>query len=185
MFEKDDDIKDPDWKNKEIMLSNIAVGAFESPADWRSEEAVITFLTMKDHLYDQWELQCKKTNTYKSIAEVEGKPVPNDKFAVLYSHSDFDADEIKAPGITLDGQYFEDERKVDESYTVIVPQDFLTEEIIKMYLKRLNAKFDRQFYLEDTSQAEREKDFYRSQVVAKLDKEPENLDEILDAIYGE
>lgn len=59
----------------------------------------------------------------------------------------FDADKVRAPGVYRDSVHRDDDEKVNEAYTVIVPKSFLTPELCRKYIEKLNEEFDRKFSL--------------------------------------
>ena len=138
----------PDQK---VILESMSVDPFNDWSDWygTNGEAVVTFVTMKQNLWNSWQTQCSSIEgdielvensegTYSLEGETEKEVKPEN----------FDSDKVKEPGIYRDGVHEGDEDKVEEAYTVIVPNDFLTPELCKKYLEKLNEKFDRNFKLD-------------------------------------
>ena len=119
---------------KEVVLESMAVDPFNDWDDWHDQnsKAVVTFETMKHNLWNSWKTQCIENNEYND-SEEEIRP------------EKFNAEKVRKPGVYRDAVNEED--KIDELYTVIVPRSFLTPELCERYLEKLNEKFDRNFKL--------------------------------------
>lgn len=152
------------YKNKKIILKTDHTNPFTgSFCDWygMKEEAVVTFVTTKEHLYSKWKNQCVSFD--HSVCDHEGDSFPgfvpseeNGWMKVpdnchpkrIVDHSKFDKSKLKGPGAYLDGVHYEDEDLVDESYTIIVPSDNLAKKWCEEGLEKLNDIFSRNFELE-------------------------------------
>lgn len=172
--------QNPEWADQEATLENPTVAPFSDHTDWYGEngEAVITVLTMQKQLYNNWEKKARETSTH-ALATVDGEPQPNDKYTVLYNHRNYDADH-RGPGVYRDSQQVHEEGKVDESYTIIVPENFMTEEILENYINLLNEEFDRNFKLPDIDTNQREAEWIKGAIDADLeDIDDDKIDEII------
>jgi len=173
----------PERVKKQIKLENIAVNPFDAWSDWHSPdgEAIITFMTMSHHLYSEWENKARRSNTVNH-AKVDGKPVKEDLHINIYTHDEFESD-IKGPGVYRDSTHYRNPQKVDEAYTVIVPNDFMTQKMCEGYIKKLNDKFDRNFELEEVDQQARKADMHANFAADKVDMEKEELQDLLEKVY--
>lgn len=122
-----------EYENKTVVLESRDVNPFEDWSDWYGTEgeAVVTFQHIAHLLYEIWERQCVSI-------EAGERNIDQEKF---------DASEVEAPGIYRDETNYDDSDAVDESYTIIVPYDFMTPDMCRQWIQKLNEKFDRQFEL--------------------------------------
>jgi hypothetical protein len=137
----------PDQK---VILESMSVDPFNDWSDWygTNGETVVTFVTMKQNLWNSWKNQCisiegdlelveNSEGTYSLEGETE-KEIRPEKF---------DSDKVQEPGIYRDRAHEGDDDKVEEAYTVIVPKEFLTPELCEKYMEKLNESFYRNFEL--------------------------------------
>lgn len=146
----DNDQHRPEEHTEPVKLENRAFNPFQDWSDWYAEngEAVITFITMKQHLYEEWQRQAMHINISEDLALKNNRPVKDSDSVVLYQHRRFEND-FDGPGIYQDDTHYEDSDKVDESYTIIVPEEFMTREMCEEYLYKLNEEYNREFYFQD------------------------------------
>jgi len=177
------DLKD-DKHDKPLKLSNIALKPFETPSDWSTEdgEIIVTIKTISQQLYDQWELQAVNTNSYKNLAEIDGRPAAKDQYVRVYTHKVFEND-FRGPGVYLDDTNYDDSNKFDECYTIIIPDNFAPKEKQKSYIQRLNEKFGRQLRLEDDDKMKERLDLTTGSIKKDLEDPPENLRELVKLFY--
>ena len=111
-------------------------------SDWFApdESVVLTFETMDHQLFEIWRTQClfsEECNRQEGIKRPSG---------MIVDHSEFDPDEILAPGVHRD--YHPDNPDlVDESYDIIIPNNRLSSTICEDWIDRLNKKYERCFEL--------------------------------------
>jgi hypothetical protein len=150
------------YADQQVMLKSHAVNPFNQWADWYGTdgEAVVTFRTMKEHLWDRWQSDCvsishddcdhgdswdERTEQDPETGTSRFKDCDSER---VVEHERFDPTNVQAPGIYLDGTHYDDADKVDESYTIIVPYPFLSPELCQEWIKKLNEQYDRQFELD-------------------------------------
>ena len=170
LFRDEESFKKEKYSKKEIKLTNDAVDPFQTWSDWYGEngEAVITFVTMKQHLYTNWAHQAITSNTMNP-ATVNGEPVSEENFVEIINHERFEND-FDGPGIYLDGTYYNDDNSVDESYTIILPEEFMTEEMCRAWIKKLNERYNRKFYIEDKDYDEKKLEFHAEKIKKQIEK---------------
>lgn len=178
--------EDPEWADEEIKLKNMAVRPYTGASDWRSEngEVIITVTPITQHLKHNWERQARKTNSVDAQAVINGEPAKTDDYVELYKHSDFEND-FKGPGLYRDSQHMDEPEKVDEAYTIILPENFLTPKMMDNYIEALNEKFDRNFVHKELDVKSRMKNLYESKIKEEFDEEDEKIDEIIDKVLEE
>lgn len=159
----------PEKHTEPIKLTNKAVNPFDTWTDFYAEdgEAVITFITMKEHMFEEWQNQVVhigyNNNNLGRLATINGQPIDEDDSTVIYTHLNFE-NNFEGPGIYQDGVHYRDDDKVDESYTVIVPEEFMTREICGKYLEKLNNEYNRDFYFEDVDYENRRAEFIKADI---------------------
>mgnify|MGYP006275935461 CR=1 FL=1 len=173
----------PEWADEEIKLNNMAVRPYMGRGDWRSEndEVVVEVITMDQHLFDQWQRQARKTNSVNSHASINGEPAETSDYVEVYTHSDFE-NNFKGPGIYREGQYLDSPEKVDESYVIILPTNFVTPIMIDNYIEALNEKFDRNLVHEVIDVNSRIKNMHKSGIKNEFDGNKASLDEVMDEV---
>jgi len=174
--------RDPEWSDQELKIDNRAVRPYNGTSDWLTEdgEAVITIIPIRQHLFDQWELQARHANYVNALGTVNGEPADEEQTIEVYNHSDFEND-FRGPGIYRDDQNLDQPDKMDETYTIILPINFQTPEIVDNYINALNEKFDRNFVHEEIDTTSRVKDMHKSQIKKEFEGESKaSLDEVLD-----
>lgn len=146
--------EDDGLEGEEVVLTSRAVNPFNDWSDWYGSdgEAVVTFFTMKEHLWSCWSGDCVSFEYDEDNLSLEER-MDRDGERVV-EHEKFDVTSIRSPGIYLDGTYYEDEDAVDESYTIIVPYPFLSPKLCRAWIEKLNEKYDREFRLEVTGDQE-------------------------------
>lgn len=147
-----------DLGNKRVILQSRAVNPFNDWADWYGTdgEAVVTFYTMKERLWVRWNSDCisiphpdcEHDETVDGLQE----RVNCDKGERVVEHEKFNVTALQAPGIYLDGTYYNSEDGVDESYTIIVPYPFLSPKLCREWIRKLNEQYDRNFELKITEE---------------------------------
>lgn len=170
IFKDTEKLKKEKYREKEIKLTNNAVDPFQTWSDWYGEngEAVITFVTMKQHLYTTWAHQAKTSNT-NNPATNNGKPVTEDDYIQIIEHQRFE-NNFDGPGIYLDDTYYTDDNSVDESYTIILPEEFMTEQMCRDWIKKLNEKYNRKFYMEDKDYNEKKIEFHAERIKKQIEE---------------
>lgn len=141
-------------ENQHILLTSRALNPFIDWSDWYGTdgEAVVTFITMKEHFWNRWSNNCV------SIVHEDCNPdeIADRANCEAGEHrvdpGQFDVEEIRAPGIYRDGIYYEDEESVDESYTIVVPYPFLSPTLCQQWIEELNEEYDRVFELKFTDE---------------------------------
>lgn len=136
--------------DQKVILECMSVDPFDSWSDWygTNGEAVVTFVTMEQNLWNSWKNQCISIEGDLELVEnFEGTYSLEGETEKEIRPENFDSDKVKEPGIYRDSIHEDNEDKVEEAYTVILPKDFLTPELCKKYLEKLNEKFDRNFKL--------------------------------------
>jgi hypothetical protein len=154
--------EDKTLKDREVVLESMGVDPFRAWSDWYGTEgeAVVTFETMQHSLWNSWNNLCIEIKKY----DENGEEIKLEDFEDIQEYSEtsnnaektdrivelenFDYNKVKKPGIYRNGTYYDEEDSVDEGYTIIVPYSFLTPELCREYIKKLNQKFDRKFELE-------------------------------------
>lgn len=162
IIEQPEDQVSDKYNEKEIKLENIAMNPFHKWSDWYNKEnkAVITFITMDSHLYSKWESQCIDNMIYADAAEIQTqnsdtpRPAHINESVTIFNHSNFE-NNFDGPGIYLDDTHYDNDEYVDESYTIILPRDFMTREMCEEWIKALNTKYNRNFKLDDTDYNQR------------------------------
>ena len=121
---------------------------------------MVTFETMQHHLYSQWDSacvsfdhsECGHGDSWEDRFEQDeetGHYVMRDCDSErVVDHERFDAADVKAPGVYLDGTHYDVDGSVDESYTIIVPYEFLSPALCREWIAKLNEEYDRKFELE-------------------------------------
>lgn len=178
--------KDPEWSDQELKLDNMAVRPYKGTSDWRTEdgEAVIIIMPISQHLFDQWELQARHTNYVDALGIINGEPADEEDTIEVFNHSDFE-NNFRGPGIYRDDQNLDHPEKMDESYTIILPIDFQTPEVVDKYINALNEKFDRNFVHEEIDTTSRIKGMHKSRIKEEFDGDKASLDEVLDKTLEE
>lgn len=134
------------WSNTEI--------PFEEVADWYGTdgEVVVAIKPMKSLLWAHWETQCVEWVHAEDCDH--GPGVDGLQESINCPHQErvvnpenFDYDEVPEPGVYCTGTYYDDESKVDESYNIIVPREYVTAEQCHKWIQKLNQKYDRNFEL--------------------------------------
>lgn len=173
---KEENFKEEKYSDEELTLNTIELHPFRDSCDWRSEdgEIVLTFWTMDTHLMNQWEHQARHIGGGVNPAEMRSKkmdhsrPVRSEESVTIYTHHEFE-NNFDGPGIYLDSTHYRDRNYVDESYTIILPYSFMTEEMCREWIEALNDKYNRNFKLQ-------EKDYQKQ----KIDHITGELDEDID-----
>jgi len=149
LFQDTEKKKNEKYENQEIILTNNAINPFQNWSDWYGEngEVVVTFITMKQHLYANWSRQAINTNAIDTALK-NGEPVSQNDYIQLIQHQNFE-NNFQGPGTYLDSTHYLDDNKVDESYTIILPEEFMTEKTCRNWIKKLNEKHDRNFKLKN------------------------------------
>lgn len=147
---------------KQVVLKSRSLNPFHGFSDWygTDNEAVVTFETMKSVLWNSWRKQCVEITRRDS----QGEKIDRDRFESFQNYLEasnnaeerertidpesFNPGKLREPGIHRDGTHYDDEEKVDEAYTITVPHGFLSPELCKNYIEKLNQQFDRNFKLE-------------------------------------
>lgn len=88
-------------------------------------EVVVTIVTLRDHLEDEY------------ISQVHDE------------ESDSAEIEVRTVGVHLTDTHYEDDGKVDESYLIVAGEEEITPSVMREYLDELEEQFDRQFELTD------------------------------------
>ena len=91
VIKKTNEQHDPDKHTDPVKLTNKAVNPFNTWSDWYGEngEAVITFITMKQRLFEKWKNQAQHLNISKDLATKNGVPVEKSDTITLYTHREF------------------------------------------------------------------------------------------------
>lgn len=142
------------YEDEKVVLESNAVNPFKDWSDWYGTdgEAVVTFRTIQHDLYEEWSRQCVRIEGGEYVEQEDGSKVyDGDNAERIVEHEKFDASEVKAPGVYSDGTNYDEEDKVDESYSIIVPYPFLSPKLCQKWIEKLNEKFDREFelYIDD------------------------------------
>lgn len=171
------DNKKEKYREKEIELTNLAFNPFENWSDWYSDngEAVITFITMENHLYTHWENQAQISNT-TNFAVHNNEPTKEEDYVTIYEHHRFEND-FDGPGIYKDGTNYLNDNKVDESYTIILPDNYMNREKCETYLEKLNEKYDRNFYFKDINYGKRRRQRLKEEAQEAANINDQELDE--------
>lgn len=166
-----------EYQEKEIKLTNKAFNPFEGWSDWYSEndEAVITFITMDNHLFEKWRNQAQVSDA-TNFAVHNNEPTKEEDYVTIYEHNRFKND-FDGPGIYQDSTHYLDDNKVDESYTVIIPDSYMSRERCEIYLEKLNEKYDRNFYFEDINYGKRKRRQLKEEVQDAANINDQDLDE--------
>jgi hypothetical protein len=144
-----------DYSETDVILRSRAANPFNQWSDWygTESEAVVTFVTIKEELWNQWNNQCVDIIHEDCDHQDMQERINCDNGERIVKHDNFDKEEVREPGIYSDGTNYEDEDKVDESYTIIVPYDFLSPKLCRHWIDKLNQDYDRCFDLDiDESQ---------------------------------
>jgi len=179
---KEETDHDPDkYRGQTIELENLALKPFDQWTDFTSNngEAIITFQTMNEKLYSEWSHQAQHVGGGMDHAEIGKRPTREGETVVIYEHRNFE-NNFDGPGIYLDSINYEDEDKFDECYTIIVPYEFMTREMVENYLQSLNEKYDRDFKLDDTDYTKRRINHVSNQIT-----EDEDNNDIIGKTIGE
>jgi hypothetical protein len=109
-------------------------------ADWDNGTGrVVTFNTIMYQLWREWERQCvEKERRAESLTEDELRMSTGH----IANTTKFDATAITGPGI-YDYQF--DMRETE--YLIIVPQKTLRRDVCEFWIKKLNAKYSKDFEL--------------------------------------
>lgn len=180
IIKKENEQHDPERHTEPIKLTNRALNPFDTWTDFYAEdgEAVITFITMQHHLFEEWKNQAvhRGYNNYDlgKLATKNGKPIDKDDSTVVYTHLDFEND-FDGPGIYQDDTHYEDDDKVDESYTIILPYEFMTREMCENFLEKLNKEYNRDFYFEDEDYKQKRAEFIKAEIENDDDIEVEGI----------
>jgi hypothetical protein len=112
-------------------------------SDWFApeESVVLTLQTMRHHLYETWKDHCIYTLDRDHEGGIER--VGDNR---IVDHSEFRADELLSPGIHQE-IHLDDPELAKEVYDIIVPDDFLHQEICRGWINRLNSEYNREFEL--------------------------------------
>lgn len=157
-----------DYEDTTVVLESHAVNPFNDWSDWYGTdgEAVVTFFTMKEQLWNQWDNDCVSIShedcdhgdSWEDRMEQDeetgfytSKDCNSER---VVEHEKFDPTNLQAPGVYLDGTHYEDDEKVDESYTIYVPFPFLSPELCRRWIQKLNEQYDRQFELRISEEQE-------------------------------
>lgn len=169
--------KQEKYQKKDIKLTNMAHAPFENWSDWYSDdgEAVITFITMENHLHNRWENQVKASDA-TNFAVHNNEPTKEEDHVTIYEHHRFEND-FDGPGIYKDGTNYLNDNKVDESYTIILPDAHMSRERCEIYLEKLNEKYDRNFYFEDKNYGKRQRQRLKEEVQEAANINDQDLDE--------
>lgn len=138
------------YKNQKIILKTDHLNPFNRWSDWygTNGEAAITIRTIQHHIYENWEKQCVRIEGGEYIEQEDGSMLYKaDDAERIVEHENFDASKVKAPGIYKDRTNYDDEDKVDESYSIIIPYSFLSPKLCRKWIEKLNEEFDRKFEL--------------------------------------
>jgi len=183
IINKDSDEPEPEWADKNVKLENMAVDPFDNWSDWYGEngEVVITFMTMDAHLLEEWQNQARNSDTLNH-ATYNGKPLSKDERVEIFTHNDFEND-FRGPGIYRDDHNISGEEKVDESYTIIVPTDFMTQDLCEKYIERLNEEFNRNFELEKVDVAKRKAEMHSAFIGDEVEEDKETIEKIVKKVY--
>lgn len=147
----DDEMRDEPFGGERVWITDRAIKPFRGKwTDFYGEngEVVVTFLTMDFHLYNKWSNE-NVDYLHKNCDHGDDwqERLSCSKNERVVSHDDSFVDAVKRPGAHLDGVHYDDESKVDESYTVIIADDYMSWENCADALGTLNEKFDRDFGL--------------------------------------
>lgn len=194
LLRKEENFQEEKYSNQEITLQTLALNPFKNTCDWRSEdgEIVLTFWTMNTHLMNQWENQAKHIGGGVNPAEMRSKemdhskPVRAEESVTIYTHNEFE-NNFDGPGIYLDSTHYGDRNYVDESYTIILPHEFMTEEMCREWIKALNDKYNRNLKLEEKDYKQRKTEYILDDLKQQEDEtiqdiEEEKLEKIVDKI---
>jgi hypothetical protein len=100
---------------------------------------IVTFNTVKHQLWREWEKQCvKRERRAESLTEDELRRSDGH----IANHSEFQAANIVEPGIHDD--YFDTQRT---EFLVVVPRDALTQRASEFWVRKLNAKYRKDYNL--------------------------------------
>lgn len=148
------DFQESKYSDEKVFLKSRSANPFGEWADWYGTdgEAVVSFFHFKNRLYDVWSRQCisyEHPNCDHDKDGIEGinEKVNCDESVRVTDYENFDYSEVDRPGIYQDSVHYYDEDKVDESYTVIVPEEFLSAKLCGHWLDKLNHEYNRQFVL--------------------------------------
>lgn len=143
-------------EDQTVVLESRAVNPFNDWADWYGTdgEAVVTFRTMKEQLWNRWSNDCVSFEhpdcDHGDSLEEMNESINCDEKQRIVEHEKFNPTNLQAPGIYLDRTPYDDEEKVDESYTIIVPYPFLSPKLCREWIQKLNEQYNRDFELEIT-----------------------------------
>lgn len=173
----EDDQHNPEKHTEPVKLENRAFNPFQDWSDWYGEngEAVITFITMKQHLYEEWQRQAHHINISKDLATLNSRPVKEDDTVNMYQHRRFEND-FDGPGIYQDSTHYNDDDKVDESYTIILPEEFMVRGMCELYLEKLNDEYNRDFYFQDKDPQKQRVEFTAESVKDSDEVDTEDID---------
>lgn len=110
-------------------------------ADWDDGTGtVVTFNTITYQLWQEWKEQCvEKERRADSLTEDELRTSGGH----IANHSEFQAGSITGPGIYH--EYFDAQQP---EFLIVVPKDSLTQRACEFWVKKLNAKYHRDFELD-------------------------------------
>lgn len=131
-----------------VKLTSHVVKPFNKIADWsgKDEEGnfhVVTFTTISQELYSEWERQNLDNYHFKDgDIEIDGNSIENYNFDIPPPgvYRDTDKPNFKVP---------EGDKEEDWShcYTIIVPFDFMSRRICNIFIEKLNDKYGTDFEL--------------------------------------
>lgn len=106
---------------------------------------------MKHRLMQTWYTHCVSVKhpdcSHEDSAEGLNERINCDKDERVVDAEKFDYSQVKRPGVHLDYTHYREEGKVDESYTIIIPYDYMSPELCGKYLNKLNNKYSRRMIL--------------------------------------
>ncbi|MDY6761896.1 MAG: hypothetical protein SVY41_02520 [Candidatus Nanohaloarchaea archaeon] len=136
--------------DEKVVLETRALHPFSGGwCDWYGTggEAVVTFLTMQHGLWNAWMNQCVAYVHDHEEHDSVHERLDCGRSERVVTPEEFDPSEMEEPGVYRDATHYDDEEKVDESYTIVLPYDFMSEKLCKAYIDELNETYDRNFVL--------------------------------------
>ena len=144
---------------KTVTLTAEEVNPFNNISDWYGTEgeAVVTFWTMKHALWTQWDHDCVRWVHGEECDHGTGSEALEEKINCdnqerVIEPEKFNAGDIPEPGIYRDAIHYDNDEKVDETYSIYVPQSFLSPDLCQKWVQNLNRQYDRRFELKPTEE---------------------------------
>ena len=108
-------------------------------ADWADDNGrIVTFNTIAYQMWDAWRSDCMYDKRDEQLTENEVRM----SSGYVANHSAFRENEVKEPGI------YDDELGAQRTeYLIVVPQKTLRREVCEFWIRKLNAKYRKDFKL--------------------------------------